>query len=338
MKRVRDRRERWRDSSVREERSERGRMSGRRCTTTRTDVDGSCSERLFRRRRCRPARPHNRSHATQQPLSSRPSISSSASSSSASQSTSASPTHHSNSASISKSNSHTSIASLFVSHCSRTFSSRLYLHPALHHIRLTHTTARLLTLPLSRWSPAHTSKMSCRWTTVPVIVELRRRNSSADAPPAAVSGRDDPLARYSDRMIVKERDRERVKRDDRESSRPSSNSRQAGKGGCGDSQSVLSRPSHHIQLPARFYPHTRPHTIVRHPFLRLLLSLPSKLSPTTARRTAAPMLAISRLSSATIEQKDLAVVELRCKDFRRLHVLFTGLTRKNQMVRLPAVL
>ena len=153
----------------------------------------------------------------------------------------------------------------------------------------------------------------------PVIVELRRRNSSADG------GRDDPLARYGDRMIVKERERERG---------------EEGQTGTVGRADTVVKPTVMSHNP--FYPG---HLIISNyqlAFIPTHVITPSSavsassFSPFHANPgpllpvVQLPLLAISRLSSATIEQKDLAVVELRCKDYRRLHVLFTGLTRKNR--------
>ena len=320
VKRVRDRRERWRDNSVREERREREEerkaQHGHARTWTgpvlKTIPPPSLSAGSS-------PQPQPRKPQSQ---SSRPSISSSGSSSSASPSTTASPTHTSN-APISKSNSHTSIASLFVSTAARS------TDPA----STPSSTASASPTPQPASSPSRSPMVPRPYIEdelslddSPVIVELRRRNSSADGiavAAAATSGRDDPLARYGDRMIVKERERERVKRDDRDS-RPS---RQAGK-----SAVVAYNP---------FYPG---HLIISNyqlAFIPTHVITPSSATPSVSSPfqpspgpllpvVQLPLLAISRLSSATIEQKDLAVVELRCKDFRRLHVLFTGLTRKNR--------
>ena len=310
VRRVRDRRERWRDDNVREERRERDEERKAQHNHSRTWT-GPALKAIPPPSLSAGSSPQPQPHK-QQPQSSRPSISSSASSS-----VSASPTHLSN-ASISKSNSHHSIASLFVSTAARTADSS----------STPSSTASASPTPQPASSPSR-SPMVVRpyiedelsLDDSPVIVELRRRNSTSETA-AGVGGRDDPLARYGDRMIVKERQRERVKRDDRES-RPSR-------------QGKLAAVSHNPFYPGHLIISNYqlafiPTHVITPSSATTFSSSPFHPSPLPLLPVVQlPLLAISRLSSATIEQKDLAVVELRCKDFRRLHVLFTGLARKNR--------
>ena len=315
VRRVRDRRERWRDNSVREERrereDERKALHNHARTWTGPALKAIPPPSLSAGSSPQP-------QPRKQPQSSRPSISSSNSSSSASPSTTASPIHNPN-ASISKSNSHNSIASLFVSTAAGT------ADPA----STSSSTASASPTPQPASSPSRSPMVARPYIEdelslddSPVIVELRRRNSSADAT-AALGGRDDPLARYGDRMIVRERERERVKRDDRDS-RPS---RQGGKAAV---------VSHNPFYPGHLVISNYQLAFIPTHVITPSSAISSSSSPLHANPgpllpvVQLPLLAISRLSSATIEQKDLAVVELRCKDFRRLHVLFTGLTRKNR--------
>ena len=153
----------------------------------------------------------------------------------------------------------------------------------------------------------------------PVIVELRpRRNSSAEGGGQAGG---DPLARYGDRMVVMAREKAREGARERGRDRSREGRRDRGtppKAGAGHNP---------------FYPG---HLLITN--FQLIFIPSHHLTPSATPQPGAallpiiqlPLLAIWRLSPVTFEQKDLAVVSIRSKDFRRVHLLFTGLLRKGR--------
>ena len=329
-RKVRDRRERW-----------RGGATTAPPTTTHADLKAST--------------PHSRTWTGPAlagllpppalTSSATPKTSSSSGSSSAASSTSSSPTHAAASA-LSKSNSLTSIASLYTPVASANGSVAPSIPASTasspHHLSLSKSTSTLSSQRPQQspnGSPTQSPMLPHPYVEddialddSPVIVEIRRRNSAAES----IEGKD-PLARYGDRMIVhakaqRARDSERHKRErerekDARSRASDAHSAQRGTNPFYPGHLIITNyqlifiPSHHL-APSASSSSSSSSTTITPP----LSSMGVPLLPIIQL----PLLCISRLTPLTFEQKDLASLSIRSKDFRRVHLLFTGLLRKGR--------
>ena len=190
----------------------------------------------------------------------------------------------------------------------------------------------------------------------PVIVELRRRNSSADVRGSrggtgggGTAAEPDPLARY-DHMIVREKERERGRTErlrarergkekwreqsSKDGSGSKSHSAAAAGGAAGGLQWNPLYPGHLIisNYQLAFIP-SHCLTPTSSAAGSAASSSPSSSLPSSSSLLppiTVPLLTVSRISARTLDTKDLACISLRCKDFRRVHLVFTGLLRKGR--------